>query len=196
MIECILIWGDGGHARMLKSMVESIHTGVQVELIAQRFETNFIEIAQRESTRSILGIGDVLGRSDILRKLDCYNIQWLTLVSPHSTVMSSVTIGDGTVIMPGVMINNEAHISSHCVINTGSIIEHDAYVGRNTFIGPGTIIAGTCSIGNNTTINSNVTIAPGVSIGDSVIVGAVSFVNKDLNQTGLYFGIPVNHREI
>jgi acetyltransferase-like isoleucine patch superfamily enzyme len=45
-------------------------------------------------------------------------------------------------------------------------------------------------IGNNVQIGANAVIAPGVTIGDNVIIGALSFVNKDILSNSVAVGCP------
>jgi acetyltransferase-like isoleucine patch superfamily enzyme len=45
-------------------------------------------------------------------------------------------------------------------------------------------------IGNNVQIGANAVIAPGVTIGDNVIIGALSFVNKDIPSNSVAVGCP------
>lgn len=51
-------------------------------------------------------------------------------------------------------------------------------------------LGGRCEIGNDVYIGANSVIMP-VKIGDGAVVGAGSFVNKDLEPWGVYVGSPV-----
>jgi acetyltransferase-like isoleucine patch superfamily enzyme len=45
-------------------------------------------------------------------------------------------------------------------------------------------------IGNNVQIGANSIIAPGVTIGDNVVIGALSYVNKDIPSNSVAVGAP------
>jgi len=47
------------------------------------------------------------------------------IISPDAIVDQSVTIGEGTVVIPGVVINVDVFIGKNCIINTKSSIDHD-----------------------------------------------------------------------
>ena len=51
-------------------------------------------------------------------------------------------------------------------------------------------IKGKVKIGSGTIIGSGTVILPGVSIKDETSIGALSLVNKDINEVGIYGGIP------
>ncbi len=75
----------------------------------------------------------------------------------------------------GVTIEDEVQIGSHCSIYSLSTIDNkEAPV----------------LIKHNARIGTHSTIMPGVTIGENTIVGAHSFVNKDLPKNVVAFGVP------
>jgi len=76
----------------------------------------------------------------------------------------------------GVDIGNDVQIGSHCAIYSISTIDK-----KN----------GKVVIGSNTSIGSHSTIMPGVKIGKNCIVGAHSFVNKNIPDNFIAYGAPV-----
>ena len=76
----------------------------------------------------------------------------------------------------GVQIGELTQVGSHCSIYTESTIDDKK---------------GEVRIGNNARIGSHSVIMPGVTIGKNSVVGAFSFVNKDIPDNTLSFGVPV-----
>ena len=76
----------------------------------------------------------------------------------------------------GVTIEDEVQIGSHCSIYTVSTIDHKT--------GP-VVLKKNCRIGTHSVI------MPGVTVGENAVVGAFSFVNKDIPPNMVAFGIPV-----
>tara|TARA_B110000114_G_C15067695_1_gene388212 strand:+ start:1212 stop:1799 length:588 start_codon:yes stop_codon:yes gene_type:complete len=194
MINNIIVWGDGGHANMIKSIVIANYPKVKTHLVSKSEELDYLKLAQNRSSLSIIGVGDTNLRIKLLDRLNKFSIKWITLISKSAIISKNTKIGKGTVIMPGVILNNNVEIFSHCIINSGSIIEHDSKVGFNSFIGPGSVVAGNCTVADNVTINSSVTLAPNVIINDNIIVGASSFVKNNLIISGTYFGVPAKKK--
>ena len=75
----------------------------------------------------------------------------------------------------GVIIEDNVQIGSHCSIFTISTIDNKE----------GQIILKT-----NCKIGSHSTIMPGVTVGSNSIIGAHSFVNQDIPDNVLAFGVP------
>jgi acetyltransferase-like isoleucine patch superfamily enzyme len=76
----------------------------------------------------------------------------------------------------GVEIQDEVQIGSHCSLYSVSTID-DKH--------------GKITIKKNARIGSHSVIMPGVTIGENAIVGAFSFVNKDIPDNVIAMGIPV-----
>ena len=76
----------------------------------------------------------------------------------------------------GIEIGDNVEIGSHCSIYSVSTIDRKH---------------GTIKIGKNAKIGSHSVIMPGVTIGENSVIGAFSFVNKDIPANALAFGIPV-----
>jgi acetyltransferase-like isoleucine patch superfamily enzyme len=76
----------------------------------------------------------------------------------------------------GVVIEDFVQVGSHCSVYSVSTID-----GKKG----GVLLRKNCRIGSHTTI------MPGVTIGENSIVGAHSFVNKDIPDNVVAFGIPV-----
>lgn len=76
----------------------------------------------------------------------------------------------------GVTIEEEVQIGSHCSIYSVSTID-----GKR----------GAVHIKKGACLGSHSVVMPGVTIGENAIIGAFSFVNKNIPADCLAFGIPV-----
>lgn len=117
--------------------------------------------------------------------------KFATIISPKACVSKYATIGEGTVIMHNAVVNADAEIGKGCIINTFANIEHDARIGNYTHISTGAMINGQCQVGNSVFIGSQSVLAQCVSVADNSIVSAGSFVNKNINEPGIYAGNPM-----
>lgn len=75
----------------------------------------------------------------------------------------------------GVIIEDGVQIGSHCSIYSVSTIDNKE--GK-------VVLKKKCKIGSHSVI------MPGVTVGENTIVGAFSFVNKDLPSNSVAFGVP------
>jgi acetyltransferase-like isoleucine patch superfamily enzyme len=76
----------------------------------------------------------------------------------------------------GVVIEDYVQIGSHCAIYSVSTVDNKA---------------GEVVLKRNARIGSHSVIMPGVTIGENSIVGAFSFVNRNIPRNSLAFGVPV-----
>jgi len=79
----------------------------------------------------------------------------------------------------GVQIQDEVQISSHCAIYSWSTIDNKK---------------GKVTIKKGARIGAHTVIMPGITIGENALVGAFSFVNKDVPANAVVFGIPAVKR--
>ena len=87
----------------------------------------------------------------------------------YDTILArGVVVGDGTYICPRVMTNNLDAEKSQI---------GGAKIGKNCFIG------------------TNAVLHYGITLGDNVIVGAMSFVNKDAGEGMTLIGVPAKEKK-
>lgn len=75
----------------------------------------------------------------------------------------------------GVTIEDEVQIGSHCSIYSVSTIDD-----KNAPV----LLKKNCRIGSHSVV------LPGVTIGENTVVGAMSFVNRDIPANCIAFGVP------
>lgn len=108
-----------------------------------------------------------------------------TYLNPNITVSDDyqsgdvlLAIGNNCSIAPGVVF-------APCSLHNNSVVLRESGI-LNQYEKREKII-----IGNDVWIGANCTIAAGVLIGDCSIIGANSFVNKNIPPYSLAFGVPV-----
>ncbi len=201
----IVIIGGGGHAKVVISILKKLNT----------FE--IIGFTELEKKNSILGI-EYLGQDEVLKELfnkgitnaavglgqiksaeirkKIFNFasnigfKFPLIISPNSIVNEEVKIGDGTIVMDGVVINSGSEIGKFSIINTNSSIDHDCKIGSFTHIAPGVTLSGEVNIGDNVLIGTGANVIQQISITDFSIISAGSSVQKNINEKGIYRGVP------
>jgi acetyltransferase-like isoleucine patch superfamily enzyme len=108
-------------------------------------------------------------------KLTKYN--WMVQHKENLELGYKTDIGAFSYInaLHGVRIEDEVQIGSHCSIYSVSTI--DGKTGK-------VILKKNCRVGSHSVI------MPGVTVGENSIVGAFSFVNKDIPDNVIALGIP------
>ncbi len=139
------------------------------------------------NTDFVIGIGNNATRKMIAEK---YNVNWITLVHPSAQIAVNVSIGKGTVVMAGAVINACATVGEHCIINSSAIVEHDNMLEDYVHISPGVKLGGTVIIGEQTHIGIGATVSNNVSICRDCLIGAGAVVVKNIKDIGTYAGTP------
>ena len=106
---------------------------------------------------------------------------WLAQHKDNLILGKKTDIGAFTYINAkfGVEIQDEAQIGSHCSIYSISTIDNKQ---------------GKVTLKKNCKIGSHSVVMPGVTVGENSIVGAFSFVNKDIPDNVVAFGVPATVR--
>lgn len=108
-------------------------------------------------------------------------------------ILGDVKVGEKTWVGPNVVLDGSGglEIGSNCSISAGvQIYSHDS-VNWAVSGGVEKYEHAKTSIGNNCYLGPNVVVQRGVTIGNRVVVGASSFVNKDIPDDSVAVGSPV-----
>jgi len=112
-------------------------------------------------------------------------------------VLGDVKVGRNTWIGPGCILDGSGRgleIGDWCSISAGVQIYTHHTVNRSISLGARPIEYAPTKIGNGVYIGPNAVIQMGVTIGDKAIVGANSFVNRDIPANAKAFGSPARIR--
>lgn len=141
--------------------------------------------------RFTIGIGNPELRYKMFEKFNKLGGKFTTIISKKTTIGSfAVEIGEGCIIMPGVIISNNVKIERGTMVYYNSIITHDVKIGEFCEISPSVNLLGGSTIGNKSHIATASVIFPRVSIGSNVVVAAGAIVNNDVPNNVLVAGIP------
>lgn len=129
-------------------------------------------------------------RRKIAQKVSDNDGELTTIIASTANVSRFATLGCGTVVLHGAMVNAAAKIGENCIINTLCNIEHDASVGEFSHISTGAMVNGDCKVGSDIFLGSQSVMMNGSSICDGAVIAAGSFVRKTLKIKGIYAGNP------
>lgn len=206
MHKIIIIIGASGHGKVLADIAQKMNQWEEIYFLDDNGSVKEIigfnvlgKVAEafkyRETADFIVGIGDNSIRQKIQEELFENNFSIATLIHPNATIGMDVSIGVGTVIMAGVVINSSTKIGNGCIVNTSSSIDHDNLLADYVHISPGVRTGGTVEIGKGSWVGIGSTIINNIGIVEKSIVGAGSLVTIDLLQSATYFGVPARKKD-
>lgn len=137
----------------------------------------------------VVAIGNATARRQVVQRLD--GVRWHTVIHPAAVVSPmEVSVGEGTVILAGAVVNPGAQIGCHSIINTAAVVEHDNRIGEFAHVSVGARLAGTVSVGDNTWVGIGATVSNNLSICADCLLGAGTVVVRDIDRPGTYVGVP------
>jgi sugar O-acyltransferase (sialic acid O-acetyltransferase NeuD family) len=192
----ILLIGAGGHARSCIDVLEEenqfeiagliekgksisneslgypvIGTDDDLKVLRQQYKNALITVGQIKSPKIRIKLFQLLKELDFTLPV---------IVSSQAYVSKHARIGEGSIIMHGVIINANAKIGNNCIINNRALIEHDAIIGNHSHIATGAIVNGGVSVGSESFIGSGVVTKQYISIGNNCSVGAGVTLKSDV----------------
>ena len=130
-----------------------------------------------------------IGNAEIRKRIS-EQIITVALIHPDAVISRRVEIGEGTVVMAGVVINSDARIGKGCIVNTGASVDHDCVIEDYCHISVGAHVAGTCYIGERTWIGAGASVSNNVKVCSRCMVGVGAVVIRDIEKAGTYVGVP------
>ena len=154
-----------------------------------------ISVKDEKKIYLIVAIGANFLREETVKKIESFaiNIRWANVIHPSSIISKNINLNHGNVIVGGAIINPSSYIGNHCLINTGSIIEHDNKFSDFSSCGPAVRTGGSVSLGYCSYVGIGSTIRHGIKIGKHSIIGAHSYVNKDIEDYSVFYGSPAKN---
>jgi sugar O-acyltransferase (sialic acid O-acetyltransferase NeuD family) len=209
MMKDIVIIGGGGHAKVIASVLKRhplwnpigyldvVNKGYLLELPYLGMDETLPRIMKdQEVFNAVIGIGQIQNTEDrkkIVRNIESIGISLPAIVSSRALVNEEVKIGDGTVIMDGVIIQPGARIGNYSIINTGATVDHDCHIGNFVHIAPGVNLSGDVKIADSVLVGVSTCVVQNVSISKDVIIAAGSVVVKSILESGTYAGVPARN---
>lgn len=143
----------------------------------------------------IVGIGNAEIRKRIQEKLIEEGLHIVTLIHPKAVIASDVSLGVGTVVMAGAIINPGSKVGNGCIINTGATVDHDNVLEDYVHVSVGSHLAGTVSVGASTWIGAGAIISNNISICEKCMIGAGAIVVKNITEPDIYIGNPARKKQ-
>ena len=199
MTKQLLILGAGGNGRVLADTAEDAgwdiagfldDDGSGLQRWAVLGSLMDLAIVCTECTSAIVSIADAALRQELSEQVLAGG-KSLAIVRSHAAhISSSVTIGPGTMVYAGCIVQYGTVIGTGCILNTGSSVDHDCVLGDFVHIAPGARVGGNVEVGDRSWVGIGANVRNGVSICADVVIGAGAAVVSNITHPGTYIGVP------
>ena len=203
----IVIVGSSGHAKVVIDVVEQ-EGRYRIAGLLDRYrktgeetlgypvlgrEEDLPKLVESHGVNGVLvAIGDNFIRSMVAARVGdiCPTLPAVNAIHPNASIGKEVSIGDGTVIMAGVVVNASCSIGRFCILNTNASLDHDSVMEDFSSLAPRATTGGYCRIGNHSAVSIGAVLTYGVHIGEHSVIGAGSTVLRHLKSFRVAYGTP------
>jgi len=212
----LLVFGASGHAKVVLDAIERIATYRVAGLVTKGDPAGldvfgYPVVGDDENLPSVLkdrrvegavvAIGDNWRRHEVARTVRerFPGIAFPAIVHPSAQVARGVTIGDGAVLLAGVVVNSDATVGEFCLLNTNSSLDHDSRMDLASSLGPNAAVGGGAAIGAFSAVAIGATVLQNRRVGEHAIVGAQALVLTDVPSHTVAYGapaVPIRARKI
>jgi sugar O-acyltransferase (sialic acid O-acetyltransferase NeuD family) len=129
-------------------------------------------------------------RSRLVARLELPPTRYATIVHPQASLAPSTRIGEGVIVLAGVVATSDVSIGAHVVVMPGCVLTHDVRLGAGCTLASGVQLAGGVVVEPEAYLGTGVTVREGVRIGAGAVVGMGSVVLKDVPPGQIWVGVP------
>jgi len=199
----LIIIGAGGHSVSVANVAISAGYKIRCFIDSSKFGSNIFgydilkditEIRNLEEFSFSIAIGDNFRRECAYRDLLSVSEELKFPILAHSTAVISPlsTIEEGSVLMPNSIVGPNSTIGSFTILNTQASLDHDCEMKKFSSLAPAAVTGGNVTVGERTAIGIGAIIKHGIQIGDDSVIGAASFVNKNIGDNLVCYGMPAH----
>lgn len=145
---------------------------------------------------AVVAIGDNKLRMQFQAKLAAAGFNVVSVIHPAATVSRYATLGAGSVVFAGAVINVDATIGNGAIINTSATVDHDCILGVGVHVSPGVHLGGGTKVGDYSWIGIGASVKHLVSLGSNTIVGAGAVVLGNIPDGVTAIGMPARPVEM
>jgi len=202
----LVIWGASGHALVvadaarlgdeyeIAGFIDDVHPGRNGEefrgavILGGRERLDVL--SSQGVNNLVFGFGDCRARLELAEFARRKGFRLATVIHPRAFVAADASVGCGTVILAGAIVNPATRIGENVIVNTSASVDHECLIEDGAHIGPGVHLGGRVRVGRAAWIGIGATVIDRSSIGAEAVIGAGAVVVADIPDGVLAYGIP------
>lgn len=201
----IIVYGAGGHAKVVIDAIECAYPGCTIVLIdddsskaghvvaGYQVQGDLSRLTAGKGeypSKAIVAIGHNRARLLAHQRLQSLGLNIVSIVHPAAVIAKSTRLGSGSFLAAGAIVNPDCRVGEAVIINTAATVDHDCVLGAAVHIAPGAHLCGGVVVGEGALVGVGASVLPGVSIGEWAVVGAGAVVTRDVPSRTCVVGVP------
>lgn len=192
-----MLIGGGGHCKAAIDVIEA--AGLTIIGVLDRPEAGLTEVLGypvlgdddalpaliARGYQALVTVGQIKSAAPRIRAFEAAQAAKATMprvISPHAHVSPYATLGEGTLVLHGALVNSAAQLGRNVIINSLALVEHDAEVGDHCHVATGARVNGSVTVGAGSFIGSGAVLKNGVTIGAGAVIGAGVVISHDISE--------------
>lgn len=190
----ILLVGAGGHARACIDVIEQEGRYAIAGLVGMPDEIGEVVLGypvlggnddlpslRERCPNALVTLGQIKSpepRIQLYSLLERLGFALPTVVSPMAHVSRHASLGQGSIVMHGAIVNASARVGRNCILNSRALVEHDAVIEDHCHISTGVLVNGGARVGAGSFVGSGSVLREGITLGERCLVGMGLAVRK------------------
>jgi len=194
----LAIIGCGGHSKVVTEIAESI--GFKKIFYIDKFMQKKYFLNREVNPKLIenydeyifVALGDNYKRERVFKEFqnNYTKSQIVSLIHPSAQVSKNCFVDIGSVVMPLCIVNSSSKIGKGVILNSNTVVEHDNFIMDFSSLAPSVTTGGNVFVGERSSISIGSTIKHNVKVGSDSVIGACSYLNKDVGDNCIFYGNP------
>jgi sugar O-acyltransferase (sialic acid O-acetyltransferase NeuD family) len=200
-VEEILIFGAGGHAKVVFDVIKRQGLYKPVAFVTEKLNSaefqgiacvEFAELSNLEQSKGVVAIGDNYTRCKVVEQIKSVraSFQFVSVIDPFSSISDSSKVGQGSVVIGKSFVNVDVKIGSHVILNSSCSVDHDSVLGDFSSIAPGAVLGGNVKVGQRSSVGLGASLIHSVTVGEDTVIGAGSTVVNSIADRQVAYGVP------
>ena len=126
-----------------------------------------------------VGYNNLAARRNVTARIEAAGYQMPALVHPRAYVSAASSVGPGSFVMAGAIVDCKVTIGTAAVLWPGACVSHDCQIASNTFLSPNCTICGDCTIGRDCLVGAGAVVVSHAVVPDGTFIKALErFVTR------------------
>ena len=120
-----------------------------------------------------VGYSDLSARRSVTTRIRDAGYAMPVLVHPRAYVSATSSVGPGTFVMAGALVDCRVTLADNVVVWPGVCVSHDCNIGANSFLSPNSTVCGDCRVGTDCFVGAGAVIVSHADVPDRTRIKAL-----------------------
>ena len=152
-----------------------------------------IEFARDSDAAVVVCTGrpdNYFSRKRLVRRLGLPSGRYATVVHPSAALASDTVLGEGSVLLAGVVATAAVSIGSHVAVMPQTVLTHDDRVSDFATVASGVRLGGGVTVDEGAYVGAGALVRQGLRIGDWSLLGMGSVALESVPAAEVWVGVP------